>query len=70
MENEQLITVREASRRLSVATHTLYRWIKAGRLSVIKLGNKTIRIRQSTIEAMINNKPQGTVPIEDTNPNI
>lgn len=40
---EKLLTVREAADRMRVTTQTIYNWVKAGTLPVVRVG-RTIRI--------------------------
>ena len=48
----RLISVKEASRRLSLATITVYRMAEDGRLRSIRLGGRRL-IAEATIEALI-----------------
>ena len=55
MTEEKLLTVRQASERLSVHTETIRRWIAAGRLQATKLGGGPAgwRIREGEIERFL-----------------
>ncbi len=56
---EDLLTVHEVARRLRVDDTTVRRWIKNGVLEAITLPHKgkrqAYRIKQSTLEVLINN---------------
>lgn len=53
MEQDRLISVSEAARRLSVHRATLYRMIDRGLLVPVKLGKRATRFRESDIAAII-----------------
>ena len=55
MLNKQY-TVREIAKILGIHEHTLYRWIKQGKIGSIRLGYKTIRITQQQLDDFIANK--------------
>ena len=48
-----LWTVDEAAERLRAPRHTIYHWIKTGELHAIRLGRRSLRIRQADLEAFI-----------------
>lgn len=50
--NEQLFTVDEVSKQLKVTRQTVYNWITAGKLDVIRAG-RSIRISASAIERFL-----------------
>lgn len=57
MDNLQeplLVTIDEASRRLSVSVSMIYRLIDRGRLRVVRMGKKCTRIPVSELEAIAN----------------
>jgi len=44
-----MLTVKEFAERFHITKMTAYRWIKKGRINVVKVG-KTIRIEQSEVD--------------------
>jgi excisionase family DNA binding protein len=50
---EPLFTPAEAAEYLKVSRRTLYRFLKQGRLSAVKLNGGGLRIRQSDLEAAL-----------------
>ena len=52
---ERLYTVPEVAERLRVSPHTVYAWLRAGRLKGIRLGGTRAgyRIRQSELERFL-----------------
>lgn len=48
----QLLTLREASERLSIKVPTVRKWIREGRIASIKIG-KVVRISTEDVEALI-----------------
>lgn len=44
-----MLTVKEFAERFHITKMTAYRWIKKGRVNVVKIGT-TIRIEQSEVE--------------------
>ena len=44
-----MLTVKEFAERFHITKMTAYRWIKKGRMRVVKIG-KTIRIEQSEVD--------------------
>ena len=46
-----MLTVKEFAERFHITKMTAYRWIKKGRMRVVKIG-KTIRIEQSEFDRM------------------
>jgi len=55
MEMENVYTAEEAADFLRVTVHTIYHYIKGGKLNAAKLGNE-YRIKQSDIEALFNER--------------
>jgi excisionase family DNA binding protein len=52
-QEERLLTVAEAARRLDVSPSTVWRWIDARRLPAVRVGMRKIRIRSADVEAMV-----------------
>jgi excisionase family DNA binding protein len=50
--NDQLFTVEEVSKQLKVTRQTVYNWITAGKLDVIRAG-RSIRISASAVERFL-----------------
>jgi excisionase family DNA binding protein len=46
-------TVAQAARLLAVSPSTIWRWIDAGKLQAYRLGGRTIRIRRSDLESVV-----------------
>lgn len=53
LETHQLISLADAALTLAVSTKTVRRYIAAGRLEAVRLGNKTLRIKTTSIEQLI-----------------
>jgi len=53
MDRDQLLTVEEAAEWLTVSKPTLWRMIRRGEIPVVKIAQRTIRIKLSDIEAYI-----------------
>jgi len=53
MHKDQLLTVDEAAEWLTVSKPTLWRMIRRGEIPVVKIAQRTIRIKLSDIEAYI-----------------
>ncbi|MBP7929565.1 MAG: helix-turn-helix domain-containing protein [Actinobacteria bacterium] len=52
LRDDQLMTVREVAEHMRVSTMTVYRLIKAGELSAVRVG-KNFRIRESDLQAYL-----------------
>lgn len=50
---DELLTVDEAAKLLTVSKPTLWRMIRAGELPVVKIAKRNTRIKRSDIEAYI-----------------
>lgn len=57
--SEDLITTFEAAQRFGVRESTMETWVQKGRIAVVRLGPKTLRLRTSEVERFIS---AGTVP--------
>ncbi len=53
MDKDQLLTVDEAAEWLTVSKPTLWRMIRRGEIPVVKIAQRTMRIKLSDIEAYI-----------------
>lgn len=51
-DRDELMTVAEVARYLSVTPHTVYRWIAMGRLPATRLSRKVIRVRKGDLAAV------------------
>lgn len=52
MTETELLSVREAAEGLSVGYVTLYRWIKQGRVSVVRLPSGRMKVRRSEVDRL------------------
>ena len=52
--HEQLWTIAEVAEYFQVSDRTVYRWLKAGLLPVLRLGPGTTRIRPQDLDAFVN----------------
>jgi excisionase family DNA binding protein len=52
-QEERLLSVSEAARRIGVSPSTVWRWIDAQRLPAVRIGLRKIRIRETDAQAMI-----------------
>jgi hypothetical protein len=50
---ERLLTFREAQDLGFGSRYSLRRWARLGRISVVKLGARTLRLRQADLEAFV-----------------
>ena len=57
--SDQLLTVAEVARYLGVTPHTVYRWIKQGRLPATRYSPKVIRVRRSDVAEFARRAPGG-----------
>ncbi len=53
MSVREIMTAAEAAEYLQVHIKTLYEWIKAGDLAVVKLGPRSTRVRKSDLDAFL-----------------
>lgn len=51
--DDELLTVDEAARLLTISKPTVWRMIRAGELPVVKIAKRSRRIKRSDIEAYI-----------------
>lgn len=59
MENEErCLKYSEVAKRLSISVQTVYRLVKAGELSVVKLGERSPRITESELLRFISGKQE------------
>lgn len=59
---ERLLGLREAGELYGMSHHTLLRWCRIGKLPVVKLGRRVLRVRASDLERFIN---QSLVPARE-----
>ena len=57
----EFLTVQEVAERLRVSTFTVKSLIRAGKIPVIRLGHRTIRIPESWLEELAKLKPEGKI---------
>jgi excisionase family DNA binding protein len=53
MVDENFLTLKDVAERLGVSKVTLWRWIKDGKLSAIKLSQRTVYVRKDELERFI-----------------
>jgi excisionase family DNA binding protein len=53
VEQSKLLTVRQAAQQLGVSRHTVRSWTYSGRISVVRVGPKAIRIPTEAIANII-----------------
>jgi excisionase family DNA binding protein len=51
MAEERLLTVNQVAERLQVHQMSVRRWIKGGRLPGVRVGTRTIRVREEDLDA-------------------
>jgi len=49
----RLLTVDEVGLRLGVSRRSLWKWIRAGRIPVVRLGERTVRIREADLVGFV-----------------
>ncbi|ACC97792.1 DNA binding domain protein, excisionase family [Elusimicrobium minutum Pei191] len=54
MKNTQFFTIEEVAELLKVSEMTIYRYIKARKLTAYKLGRKAYRINNTDLKAFLN----------------
>lgn len=59
----QLYTIAQVADLLGLSTRTIYRWIKAGRLPIVRLGRR-VRIRHGDVVALIEQNQERHTPDE------
>ena len=52
-DKERLLTLKEAAERLGVSLRTLEDWIYDNKIEVVKLGRRCVRVKESTIDHLI-----------------
>ena len=50
---ETYLKVSEVAERLNVTKQSVYNWINDGRLKAVKVAGKTVRITESSVDALI-----------------
>ena len=63
-EFEELLTVREVARRLSVTERTIFRWYTEQGLPVHRIGPKSFRFRWSEIEEWMDARANVAYPVQ------
>ncbi|MGD0662104.1 MAG: helix-turn-helix domain-containing protein [Syntrophorhabdales bacterium] len=53
MVDENLLTLKQVSERLGVSKVTLWRWIKDGKLSSVRLSQRTVYIRKEEVDRFL-----------------
>lgn len=50
---DYLLTVDEVAGRCGVSRRTVFAWVAAGDLTVVRLGRRVVRVRQADLDSMI-----------------
>lgn len=58
MNNNDLISPKEAAERLGVAAQTVLRWIATGSIKALRCGRKTIRVSWTEVVAQLRERSQ------------
>lgn len=53
MVDENLLTLTDVADRLGISKVTLWRWIKNGKLSAVRLSKRTVYVRKDEVERFI-----------------
>lgn len=53
MVDENFLTLKDVAERLGVSKVTLWRWVKAGKLSAVKLSQRTVYVRRDELDRFI-----------------
>ena len=66
MKVEKLLTVKDAAKVLLVKPTTVREWLKAGKLKGVKVGNRLWRVRESELEAFLQeNEGKSQISVRD-----
>jgi len=57
MDTHRLLTVRAAADRLAIAERTARKWIASGRLPVVRLARRCIRVPAAAVERLARGEP-------------
>jgi excisionase family DNA binding protein len=60
MVDENLLTLKQVSERLGISKVTLWRWIKDGKLSSVRLSQRTVYVRKEELERFIRESEKRT----------
>lgn len=52
-DGEYLLSVDEVAERCGVSRRTVFAWIAAGYLTVVRFGRRVVRIREADLDSMI-----------------
>lgn len=66
---EALLTPEQVAKRLQLTPHTIYVWLRAGRLPGIKLGRRW-RVKEEDLESYLDDRrgEEASMPAEDEEP--
>jgi excisionase family DNA binding protein len=65
-DGEEYVTVPQAARLLKVSTPTVWRWIKAGMLPALRVGERSVRIKGSDLDRVVRPVQEGRGATEAT----
>jgi excisionase family DNA binding protein len=57
--DQPMLTYTEAANRLGVSARYVRRMVSEGRLEVVRIGHRTVRVPESTVNAFISNHREG-----------
>jgi excisionase family DNA binding protein len=57
---DEYLTAPQAARLLKVSTMTVWRWIKAGKLPAVRVGERSVRLKRADLNGVIRPAREGT----------
>lgn len=54
INSDELFSVKQVANYLNVSERTIYRWIKEGEITCVKIGKRFIRITAAEVNRMVN----------------
>ena len=67
MDEQRYIKPSAAAKRLDVSRQAIYKWIREGKLDVVKFGENAVRIPMESLEAFERERKAATVQRGDVN---
>ena len=65
--DDKMITTTDAGEKLGVTGMTIRRWIRAGKLEAIRTVGRQIRVKESSVDALLN-ELSDVNPLPETQP--